>query len=125
MAKRRPQTIKEYIAAPPAHGKPHLLQIYSILKDIAPNAEETIKWGHPFFIEPRFLFSFTAHKEHAGLMTSRDAIEPFLDELHDYEITNMGILKIPYGGRLPKAVIKKIAPRMIMLVSQRMDHNFW
>ncbi len=64
MASKRPTTIAEYIRAAPRDGQPHLRRLYAILKSVAPEAEEAIKWGTPFFVEPRFLFAFSAHKAH-------------------------------------------------------------
>jgi uncharacterized protein YdhG (YjbR/CyaY superfamily) len=43
MASKRPTTIAEYIRAAPREGQPHLRQLYEILKNVAPEAEETIK----------------------------------------------------------------------------------
>ena len=60
----RPTTIPAYIRAAPREGQPHLRRLYEILKSVAPDADETIKWGTPFFVEPRFLFAFSAHKTH-------------------------------------------------------------
>ena len=60
MASKRPTTIAEYIRAAPREGQPHLRRLYAILKSVAPEAEEAIKWGTPFFVEPRFLFAFSA-----------------------------------------------------------------
>ena len=45
MARKRPTTIAEYIRAAPREGQPHLRRLYAILKSVAPEAEETIKWG--------------------------------------------------------------------------------
>jgi uncharacterized protein YdhG (YjbR/CyaY superfamily) len=95
------------------------------LKEVAPKAEEAIKWGQPFFIEPRFLFSFTANKSHAGFYASKDALEPHRESLKDYEITNMGILKLPYDKPIPKAVIKKIAKARVKALKERNDDSFW
>jgi len=64
MASQRPTMIAEYIRAAPREGQPHLRRLYEILKSVAPEAEEAIKWGTPFFVEPRFLFAFFAHKAH-------------------------------------------------------------
>jgi len=68
MARKRPTTTDEYIQAAPSEGQPHLRRLYAILKSVAPEAEEVIKWGNPFFVEPRFLFAFSAHKAHCNLM---------------------------------------------------------
>ena len=64
MASKRPTTIAEYIQAAPREGQPHLQRLYAILKSVAPEAEEAIKWGTPFFVEPRFVFAFSAHRSH-------------------------------------------------------------
>ena len=53
MAATRPATIDAYIAAAPAAGQPHLRQLHALLQGVAPKAEQVIKWGDPFFIEPR------------------------------------------------------------------------
>lgn len=50
MATPRPTTIDAYIRAAPRAGQPHLRAIHAILKRAAPKAEETIKWGNPFFV---------------------------------------------------------------------------
>lgn len=62
MASKRPTAIAEYIRVAPREGQPHLRRLYAILKSVALEAEEAIKWGTPFFVEPRFLFAFSAHK---------------------------------------------------------------
>lgn len=125
MAKKRPTTIAEYIDAASPAGKPHLLELYEILKEVAPRAEQVIKWGQPFFVEPRFLFAFAAHKAHVGFVSSNNVLEPYRKNLEGYEITKMGILKIPYNKPIPKTLIKKIAKARLKLVKARKDENFW
>ena len=53
MAPPRPATIDAYIAAAPAAGQPHLRQLHALLQGVAPKAEQLIKLGDPFFVEPR------------------------------------------------------------------------
>ena len=118
-------SIDEYIRAAPQEGQAQLHQLYSILKNVAPDAEETIKWGTPFFVEPRFLFAFSAHKKHLGFTPSPAGLEPFRDELEGYETTKAGILKIPYDEPLPEDLIRKIAALRIRIVGEREDDSFW
>jgi len=125
MASKRPKTIPEYIKAAPEESKAHLTRLYAILRGVAPKAEETIKWGMPFFVEPRFLFAFSAHKAHVGFTSSNDALDPFRDKLRDYEITKTGILKIPYNKPIPENLIKKIAKARMRIVGDRNDESFW
>ena len=84
MASQRPTTIAEYIRAAPLEGQPQLLRLYEILKSVAPEAEETIKWNTPFFVEPRFLFAFSAHKAHCSFAPMVVALEAFRNELEKY-----------------------------------------
>jgi uncharacterized protein YdhG (YjbR/CyaY superfamily) len=125
MASKRPTTIAEYIQAAPRAGQPHLRRLYAILKSVAPEAEETIKWNTPFFVEPRFLFAFSAHKAHLGFTPSPAALEPFRQELKQHETTPAGILKVPYDEPLPEDLIRKIAEHRLQMVSEREDDSFW
>lgn len=120
-----PTTIPAYIDAAPAVGQPHLRKLYAILRKAAPDAEETIKWNTPFFVEPRFVFAFSAHKKHMGFTTTPETLEPFRDELADYEVTKMGILKLPYKDKLPEPLLRKIAKARVKAVRDRDDDSFW
>ena len=102
MAAKRPTTIAEYIQAAPREGQPHLRRLYAILKSVAPEAEEVIKWGNPFFVEPRFLFAFSAHKAHCSFAPSAAALEAFRKELGTYKTTK-NFLQIPYDQPVPRS----------------------
>jgi uncharacterized protein YdhG (YjbR/CyaY superfamily) len=108
MASKRPTTIAEYIRAAPREGQPHLRRLYAILKSIAPHAKETIKWGTPFFVEPRFVFAFSAHKAHCNFAPSQTALAAFRKELEKHQTTK-NYLQIPYDEPVPEALVRKIA----------------
>jgi uncharacterized protein YdhG (YjbR/CyaY superfamily) len=124
MASKRPTTIAEYIRAAPREGQPHLRRLYAILKSVAPKAEETIKWGTPFFVEPRFLFAFSAHKAHLNFTPMAAGLEPFRKELAKHKTTK-GMLQIPYDKPLPEALVRKIAQYRVRDVRGRKDEAFW
>jgi len=124
MASKRPTTIAGYIRAAPRQGQPHLRRVYAILKSIAPEAEEAIKWGTPFFGEPRFLFAFSAHKAHLNFAPTAAGLEPFRKELEKHKTTD-NLLQIPYNESLPEALIRKIAERRLRDVRERGDGAFW
>jgi uncharacterized protein YdhG (YjbR/CyaY superfamily) len=124
MASTRPATIAEYIRAAPPEGRPNLRRLYSILKRVAPQAEEVMKWGTPFFVEPRFVFAFAAHKAHCSFAPSLAAMKAFRQELEKHETTK-GLLKIPYDKPLPEALIRKIAKYCVRTVRARKDDAFW
>ena len=120
----KPTTIAEYIRAAPSKGQPHLRRLYAILKSVAPDAEEVIKWGNPFFVEPRFVFAFSAHKAHLSFAPTAAALEAFRDELKGHTTTTH-FLKLPYDTPLPEEVIRRIAEYRLEAVRTREDESFW
>jgi len=124
MASKRPTTIAEYIRAAPRAGQPHLRRLYAILKSVAPEAEETIKWGTPFFVEPRFLFAFSAYKAHLDFAPSEAALQAFRKELEKHKTTK-NYLQIPYDKPLPANLIRRIAKYRLGAVRERDDDAFW
>lgn len=124
MASKRPGSIAEYIDAAPPQGQAHLRQLYAILKAAAPGATETIKWGNPFFVEPRFLFAFSAHKAHLSFAPMAATLEHFRADLAAHQTTTH-FLKIPYSQALPEDLIRKIAEYRVRVVGERSDDAFW
>jgi uncharacterized protein YdhG (YjbR/CyaY superfamily) len=124
MARKRPATITEYIAAAPAAGRPHARRLYRILKRVAPRATETIKWGTPFFVEPRFLFAFSVHKGHLSFAPMAAALAHFHDELAQYDVTK-NFLRIPFDQPLPEALVRKIARHCVSRLRGRTGDSFW
>lgn len=124
MTSKRPTTIAEYIRAAPAKGQPHLRRLYVILKSVAPDAEEAIKWGTPFFVEPRFLFAFSAHKAHLSFAPTAAVLAQFRKELAKHRTTK-NFLQISYSEPLPEALIRKLAERCLHDLRERKDDAFW
>lgn len=108
MAKIKPSSVDEYIDNTPDVIREKLREIRSILREVAPEAAEMIKWGQPVFVEKRILFSFAAHKSHMNFMPTGPALEPFRDELKSFR-TGKDTIQFPYDKPLPRDLIKKIA----------------
>lgn len=123
MTDPRPTTIAEYIAAAPREGRPHLRRLHALLKSVAPQAEEAIKWGTPFFVEPRFVFAFSAHKKHCSFAPAA-ALERFRQELAQHKTTK-GTLVLPYAEPLPEDLIRRLAECSLQCVREREDDAFW
>jgi uncharacterized protein YdhG (YjbR/CyaY superfamily) len=124
LASKRPKTVLEYIRAAPKAGQPHLRKLYAILKKVAPKAQQAIKWGVPFFIEPRFLFAFSAHKAHLDFVPTSAGLKPFKKELAKHKTTT-GMLQVRYDEPLPEALIRKIARQRVRDVRGRKGDGFW
>jgi uncharacterized protein YdhG (YjbR/CyaY superfamily) len=108
MDKKRPATINEYIETAPREARSHLRQMYKILKSVAPEGTETIKWGVPVFWEHRVLFGFAAYKAHVSFGPGSAAMKSFSKELAKYK-TGKDTMQIPYNQPFPEDIIRKIA----------------
>jgi len=120
----RPTTVDAYIEAAPEAGRAHLRRVRAILREVAPEADEVIKWNAPFYVEPRFLFSFSAFKAHLAFAPSPEGLDPFRDALDPYAATK-NYLKVRYDQALPEDLIREIAERRAEAVRQRDDDGFW
>ena len=108
MAKIKATTVDEYIKNAPEIARKMLHEICSVLKEVAPDAKESIKWGNPVFEENRILFAYAAFKNHLNFMPTPSAMEPFKEELKNFN-TGKGSIQLPYDKPFPKTLIKKIA----------------
>jgi uncharacterized protein YdhG (YjbR/CyaY superfamily) len=124
MAGKRPTTIAEYIRAAPRESQPHLRRLNALLKSAAPKAKGVIKWGNPFYIEPRFLFAFSAHKAHVSFAPMAEAMQAFREDLKPYSSTK-NFLRIPYGDPLPERLIRNMALHCVKQLRDRKDNAFW
>ena len=122
MASKRATTIAKYIRAAPREGQPHLRRLYAILKSVAPEAEEAIKWGTPFFVEPRFLFAFSAHKAHCNFAPTTAALDAFRKELEKHKTTK-NYLQIPYSKPVPEDLVRRIAEYRLRNMGE--GDSFW
>jgi len=118
MTKVKPRTIDEYINAAPKDAQSKLRELRALLKKIAPNATEAIKWGSPVFEAKRILFAFSAFKSHINFMPTGPAMKPFKKELSKFT-TGKDTIKFPYDKPLPKALIRKIAAYRVKQVKEK------
>jgi uncharacterized protein YdhG (YjbR/CyaY superfamily) len=124
MAGKRPTTIAGYIRAAPREGQPHLRRLYAILKSVAPEADQAIKWGTPFFVEPRFVFAFSACKAHLNFAPTAGALKAFRKPLKKHSTTKY-FLQIRYDEPLPESLIRRIAKYRLRELRAREDDAFW
>ena len=100
--------IKEYIAVQDETIRPRLEDVYKVIRDAMPNAEERISWGMPTFWERRNIIHFASAKKHIGLYPGPEAIDFFADRLQGYK-TSKGAIQLPNNKELPIDLIKDIA----------------
>jgi uncharacterized protein YdhG (YjbR/CyaY superfamily) len=108
MSDSKPKTVDEYIDAVSGVAQERLRRLRAILRKVAPDAKETLKWGMPVFEEERILFAYAAYKSHLNFIPTGPALKPFEEELKDYK-TGKDSLQLPYDEPIPEELIRKIA----------------
>ena len=105
--KVRPNTTTEYINAAPKEARAKLRQMRAAIRDAAPGATESLKWGMPSFSYRRILVTFAAHKNHIGFYPTPSAVKAFADVLRGFK-TATGSIQFPLADPLPLSLIRKI-----------------
>jgi len=62
-----PKTVDAYIAAAPKETQPKLRKIRTAIREVAPDAAESISYGMPFYNYKGRLVWFGLQKTHIGL----------------------------------------------------------
>ena len=119
---KRPTTVAEYIKAAPKDAQPHLRKLRAILRSVTPKAQEVLKWGNPFFVDPRFVYAYSAHKAHLSFAPTAEALAAFREELKDHDTTKH-FLRLPYAKPLPSALLRRIAVHRSRHMGDR--DTFW
>ena len=96
-----------YIATQPEATRLILEQLRQIIKEIAPEAEESISYQMPAFKLNGMLVWYAGYKKHVGFYPSSKPIEVFKDELKTYK-TSKGAIQLPLNKPLPVELITKI-----------------
>ena len=58
----KPNPTDEYFTVIPDSGRAHLTAMRLLLRSVAPDATECLKWGQPVFEQGTILFAYAAHK---------------------------------------------------------------
>lgn len=107
MDQTAPEDIDAYIANFPADIQEKLAQIRQVVREAAPDAEETIKYQIPTFTLKGNLVHFAAFKNHIGFYPAPSGIEKFQEELSAYEGAK-GTVRFPLDKPLPLDLISRI-----------------
>lgn len=103
-----PRDIDEYIAGFPKDVQEKLEKIRMTIKNVVPEAEETISYKMPTFnLKGKYLIYFAAHKKHIALYPAPIGIEEFKEEIAPYE-SGRGTLQFPLDKPIPFSLIRKI-----------------
>ncbi|NPV55823.1 MAG: hypothetical protein HPY76_03995 [Anaerolineae bacterium] len=102
-----PKTIDEYIAQFPAEVQMILQQVRAAIREVAPQAQEAIKYAIPTFTMNGNLVHFAAYKKHIGFYPAPSGIEKFKDALSAYAGAK-GSVQFPLDRPIPYDLIREI-----------------
>lgn len=107
-AKDNSKAVDEYILNLPQASRIKFEQLRQLLKEVAPNATENLKWGKPILETETILFAFSCHKAHLSFVPTRQALEPFKNQLQPY-VLGQDSIQFPLNQPLPVDLIREIA----------------
>jgi uncharacterized protein YdhG (YjbR/CyaY superfamily) len=105
--KARPQNITEYINAAPKEARKKLREMRACIRDAAPGATESLKWGMLAFSYWRILVTFAAFEHHIGFYSTPSVARAFANELSKFTTASASI-QFPLEKPLPLSLIRKI-----------------
>ena len=108
MEKKKPTSVEEYIERLPEIAQLKIKELRSILKSVAPEAKEELKWGKPVFESESILFAYSAHKSHLSFIPTGPALKPFEKELTEFARKKDSI-QFLFDNPIPEMLIRKIA----------------
>lgn len=107
-AEATPASIDDYIAGFPDDVQPVLRQVRAIIREAAPDAQESISYQIPTFtLAGRHLVYFAGHKKHVAVYPAPVANPGFAEEMAVYG-SGRGTAKFSLDQPLPVDVIRKI-----------------
>jgi uncharacterized protein YdhG (YjbR/CyaY superfamily) len=102
--------VDAYIAAAPTAAQPLLRRIRAIIKANAPEAEERISYGMPYYDHHGRLVYFAAHRNHVGVYALGQTYEA--EGLQKY-VASKGTLQFHFEEPLPEAKIAALIRKRV------------
>ncbi|MGZ5502583.1 MAG: iron chaperone [Halobacteriota archaeon] len=106
-SRRQFKNIDDYIATFPKNVQHTLRELRSVIKESAPEAEETISYGMPTFKLNGNLVHFAAYEKHIGFYPTPSAILAFKEKLSIYK-QSKGAVQFPIDGPIPLDIVREI-----------------
>jgi uncharacterized protein YdhG (YjbR/CyaY superfamily) len=105
--RKRSKDIDSYIKAAPKEAQSYLRQMRSIIREVAPQAQEAISYGIPTYKLNGNLVHFGGFKDHVSFFPTASGVSAFRKALSKYKIAT-GTIQLPLNKPLPLGLIKKI-----------------
>lgn len=103
------KTVDEYIKSFPKEVGATLKGLRALVKKLAPNGEEVIKYGMPTLqINGKNVLHYAAYEKHIGFYPTPSGVKAFEKDLAKYKFSK-GAIQFPIDKPLPMTLITKIA----------------
>ncbi|HEX7794481.1 MAG TPA: DUF1801 domain-containing protein [Vicinamibacterales bacterium] len=114
----KPQTINEYLARVSPEQRTALNKLRRTIHAAFPRAEECISYGIPAFrLDGRVVAWFAAAAHHLSFFPG-GVLEPFKEELKDYQ-TSKGTVRFQPNHPLPAALVRRMIKARIARTAVR------
>jgi uncharacterized protein YdhG (YjbR/CyaY superfamily) len=105
---KKPKSVEEYINMQTEPIRTTLGRVRKAVNSSAPEAEENIGYGIPYYKYKGAFIAFMSHANHCSFVTmSYDIVKELKDELKNYKVSGTTI-RFPHDKPLPAALVKKI-----------------
>lgn len=110
-------TVDAYLDAVTLAQRVVLERIRHIIKQIAPEAEETMSYGIPTYkVNGRRLIYFAAHKDHLSLYGQLGALE---EQLGAFSLSHKGTVRFTEAHPLPDDLVEAIVRHRLAAIAER------
>jgi len=107
------RSVDEYISNFPPHGQELLDSVRRIVREVAPEAVESIAYGMPAYRLNGPLVYFALYKNHLGLYPTPEGIAVFESELKPFR-QGKGSVQFPLSQPLPLDLIRRIINQRVI-----------
>ena len=102
-------SVEEYIEHAPEESRGKLRQMRSAVRSVAPDAEERMSYGMPYYHYEGRLAYFGFAKNHVGLYIPTPTLAEHAKDLEGYDYEPKGAtVRFPLDKELPVELIKKL-----------------
>lgn len=100
-------TVDEYLANCPEARQEVLATIRKTIREVLPEAVESLKYGMSTYYQKENLVHFANAKQHIGFYPTPSAIVAFAEQLSPYK-TSKGAVQFPVSQEVPYELIKEM-----------------
>ncbi len=116
---------KEYMADQSEQARKLLMEMKSIILEVAPESEEIMNYGVPSYTlvkggKAEYQVMIAGFKNHVGLYPHPTTIEHFAEELKEYK-TSTGTVQFSLEKPLPKQLIKEMINYRLNLINKEKE----